>query len=159
MRKGELIQTADPKMIYNHPKTGFIAGFIGETNLIEGTFVGSDGRMCEVDTEIGRLKAHSECQLGAGAKVHVSLRPEAVRLSFDRAKPVAADNVFSGVISHLTYLGESEQFLLTPKSGSSLKATIFHAPEHDLAEGDKVYFGAMSADVLVLPFDPSVAKG
>lgn len=34
MRNGEIIQVGSPDEIYYHPKTAFVAGFIGETNLI-----------------------------------------------------------------------------------------------------------------------------
>src|SRR4029077_13668490 len=59
MRAGRLVQTDAPRRLYHHPATPFIAGFIGETNLVRGTYVGpaGAGRGHVVDTTYGRLTA------------------------------------------------------------------------------------------------------
>src|SRR5277367_2990606 len=40
MNHGRIEQTDDPVTLYNHPKTRFVAGFIGRTNFLDGTVEG-----------------------------------------------------------------------------------------------------------------------
>jgi len=39
MDRGRIVQIGTPAEIYEHPRTAFVAGFIGEANLIEGVVV------------------------------------------------------------------------------------------------------------------------
>lgn len=39
MNDGKIEQVADPETIYNHPRTAFVAGFIGEVNRVPGSFL------------------------------------------------------------------------------------------------------------------------
>ncbi|RYG56533.1 MAG: TOBE domain-containing protein, partial [Alphaproteobacteria bacterium] len=72
----------------------------------------------------------------AGEKVALSLRPEAVHI--DWMKSGQGENQFKTTVEYLTYLGESEQFLLKTKGGESLKVNFYHAPEHDFHVGSEV---------------------
>jgi putative spermidine/putrescine transport system ATP-binding protein len=36
MNEGRIVQIGTPKEVYNHPNTVFVAGFLGETNLVPG---------------------------------------------------------------------------------------------------------------------------
>ena len=60
MHAGDLIQTAAPRDLYNHPQTPFIAGFIGETNLINGKVVRKDGEDIVVDTVLGEIVSNRQ---------------------------------------------------------------------------------------------------
>lgn len=39
MNNGEIQQIGSPTDIYNEPENRFVAGFIGESNIIEGTMI------------------------------------------------------------------------------------------------------------------------
>jgi putative spermidine/putrescine transport system ATP-binding protein len=39
MDRGRIVQVGTPAEIYEHPRTAFVAGFIGEANLLEGVMV------------------------------------------------------------------------------------------------------------------------
>ncbi len=149
MHAGHLIQTDVPRILYNNPKTAFIAGFIGETNLLDGTVQSATNGQLLVQTPIGTLRStHFSPGFQNGDRVSVSLRPEAVAIDWDRKG--TGENYFQTQIEHLTYLGESEQFLL--KVGkTSLKVNFYHAPEHSLKDGDALGCQVAAADVLVLP--------
>ncbi|MCC5970237.1 MAG: ABC transporter ATP-binding protein [Pararhodobacter sp.] len=82
MSSGELQQLGNARDIYEHPRNMFVADFIGETNLLAVT----------VDRiEAGRAQCHLGggqslgCDavegVGAGAKVHLSIRPERLFLT------------------------------------------------------------------------------
>src|SRR5437867_1671159 len=79
MDHGRLVQVATPQEIYERPTSRWVADFIGEINLIEGSVieVGRSGTV--VASAAGRLRALSPADVTAGDVVWVALRPEKVR--------------------------------------------------------------------------------
>ncbi|MFW7380837.1 MAG: ABC transporter ATP-binding protein [Oligoflexus sp.] len=151
MQAGHLIQTASPRVLYKEPKTAFIAGFIGETNFVPGVVKEKlpAGEM-RIETCLGSmLTSRAEGEFQVGDEVTLSLRPEAVLI--DWHDDLRADNVFELEIEHLTYLGESEQFLLRGPQSLGMKVNFYHAPDHSFGDGDKIRCGVNRDDVLVLP--------
>lgn len=57
MRDGEIEQIGTPREIYNRPRNLFVAGFIGQANLIRGTIVGERGGYALLETAFGKLEA------------------------------------------------------------------------------------------------------
>lgn len=164
MHSGNLIQTDHPKKLYNHPNNPFIAGFIGETNFLDGKVVekinnahGEDGWL--VDTSLGKIlaKQTAMAECNPGMSVTLSIRPEAVAVLWE--KQGESTNVFSLDLEHLTYLGESEQFYFRGTGTTSLKANLYHTPDHDFKEGDKVDCFMNPSDVLILPPQQDMGPG
>lgn len=153
MHAGHLVQTDAPRSLYSYPKTAFIAGFIGETNLLDGVMREPSAQEAVVESPLGPLRStHFKQAFKKGEAVTLSLRPEAIRIDWDKRGPEAAGaNFFMAKIDHLTYLGESEQFQLSLPSGLTLKVNFYHAPEHNFHEGDSIGCSIDPEDVLVLP--------
>jgi iron(III) transport system ATP-binding protein len=150
MHAGHLIQTDSPRTLYTTPKTAFIAGFIGETNPVDAVVEAVNGSETTVRTSFGLLRStHASANFNVGDKVSLSLRPEAIHI--DWTKSGTGENYFKTNVEHLTYLGESEQFLLRTAGGHCLKVNFYHAPVHDFHEGSEVGCTIEAADVLVLP--------
>ncbi len=53
--KGVLEQIDTPVNLYNHPKTAFVASFVGETNQIDVTAGPGKNGNCKIDTSFGTL--------------------------------------------------------------------------------------------------------
>ncbi len=150
MHAGHLIQTDSPRTLYTAPKTAFIAGFIGETNAIDAVVESVQNGETLVKTSFGSLRSTFKGQtFKAGDKVSLSLRPEAIHI--DWSKSGQGSNFFKTTVEHLTYLGESEQFLLKTGAGENLKVNFYHAPLHDFHAGSEVGCTIEPSDVLVLP--------
>lgn len=85
MKDGVVQQIGTPHEIYNRPVNRFVASFIGESNLWEGTVERLEGGMVDVrlapDLRLTGLakNASPECKLAVGQKITLSVRPEAVR--------------------------------------------------------------------------------
>jgi len=109
---GKIQQCDTPQNTYLRPNSTFVAGFIGESNFLEGTVQG-DGR---VETPIGALAGRAH-EFAAGTKVHVSLRPEAINFN----PPGDAQNVLQSSVHDTIYLGEVAQHRITV-NGVDLKA-------------------------------------
>ena len=107
MSAGEIQQIGPPSDIYEYPANRFVAGFIGETNLIGAkvTAVGKDVLTCELsDGEI--VHARSDAPVSEGRAGSISLRPEHLTLSWE--KPVGES--LRGEILEVTYLGTDMQY-------------------------------------------------
>ncbi|HML45126.1 MAG TPA: ABC transporter ATP-binding protein [Clostridia bacterium] len=78
MREGRIEQYGTPEEIYEHPKTRFAAGFIGQTNLLEATVVerAEGGRL---KVRYGQTVLPAFGQATVGSRVALCLRMERVR--------------------------------------------------------------------------------
>ena len=133
MNNGIIEQLDAPMEIYNHPKTRFVAGFIGETNLFDGTVKAVDGKVLTIETSAGILQANGE-GFAVGEEMHVSVRPEYVQVS--RA-PVSGFDL-AGEVSDFIYLGTTVKTIVSMKDGSEIRYSRVES-EMELHEKDKVY--------------------
>jgi iron(III) transport system ATP-binding protein len=145
LKDGKIVQIGTPSELYHQPKTAFVAGFIGHTNLIDGTIVGrSDGQL-QVETPAGRLIATERGKLPD--KVRVSIRPEQMRIARAGSAdgPPRVNRIFGQSIES-TFLGEaSEHVMLVNGQRITIVSTppLFQVPEMLTAEFD-------AGDVVVL---------
>jgi spermidine/putrescine transport system ATP-binding protein len=73
MNEGRIEQVGSPKDVYYGPKTPFVSGFFGDSNLIDGV-MGADG---VVETPLG-IVATAEKSLPGGTPVRLAVRPEKI---------------------------------------------------------------------------------
>ena len=59
INQGVLEQVDTAFDIYEHPKTRFVAGFIGESNIFDAVVISQDGDTVTVGTEVGKAQAYS----------------------------------------------------------------------------------------------------
>lgn len=106
MAGGEIVQIGSPSEVYLHPQTAFVASFLGETNLLPVTVVGTDGRAALVrfaDGMHGRARLpRSGAVPKPGHAARISLRPERIRWL---AADATADSCTAGVLLGHTFLG------------------------------------------------------
>ncbi|PPD43295.1 MAG: polyamine ABC transporter ATP-binding protein [Methylocystis sp.] len=82
MRAGRVEQIAPPLDLYENPATRFVAGFVGETNFVEGVVARRDGPVLQ--TSFARLP-RATCALPEGARATLSIRPERIEVARDGA--------------------------------------------------------------------------
>jgi iron(III) transport system ATP-binding protein len=144
---GRVCQCGRPQEVYLRPANRFVAGFIGETNLLEGVVAGvGDGRI-KVRTSMGDLVSAvpPAAPVREGAGVAVSLRPEVIHLG---PPPGGADgaNLFDGAVHDTIYLGELAQHQVRI---GDLELKVFEMNPRIVARDDQVE----QAPVWVAPDD------
>ncbi len=118
MEAGHIRQTGTPAEVYRRPTSRFVAEFMGETNLLEGTVTSVDASGVGVETALRTFTATAHgWSPQAGQRVALSIRPEAWQLG-DSAM---AENTISGYIRERTYLGEMAQYLFASGEHPPLK--------------------------------------
>ena len=100
MRAGKIEQIGAPTEIYRRPHTRFVAGFVGQTNMIDGVIERGGGDWFVAP--FGRI-ALASCDLANGTKASLSVRPECI----DVRRGAPATGGFSGVIEDITFRGET----------------------------------------------------
>lgn len=133
MNEGVIEQLASPKEIYDHPKTRFVANFIGESNIFDGTVKSVDGDTIQVETPAGLLTTKGS-GFEVGEEMHVSIRPEHVSVSKEEIEGFS----LAGTIKDFTYLGTMIKTAVDMKDQTEVKFTRLEQ-DAGLKEGDPVF--------------------
>jgi spermidine/putrescine transport system ATP-binding protein len=123
MNQGHYEQIGDPEELYERPRTRFVAGFLGVSNLLHGRADGSDDGYAQVRlANDARVRVRHELVDGK-SEVEVGVRPEKIRLAAGDAERPAAGNVLTGTVRDASYLGVSTQYIVELDSGE--RVTIY----------------------------------
>ena len=133
MHDGILEQLDAPTEIYEHPKTRFVAGFIGESNIFDGKVIAKEGDVLTVETAEGNLQVTGP-DFEVGEEMHVSIRPEYLEVS---TSPVAGFTL-EGKIKDFIYQGSVVKTAVDLKSGMEVKYSRFEQ-DNSVSEGEQVY--------------------
>jgi len=145
MNFGKVEQLDTAAKIYEAPKSSFVAAFIGDTNFLVGEIVSTEGDYCTIKVEgIGAVSAYNDRKLDVGRKVHLSVRPEKIRVTRNPPPPEkgAGINVFNATVTDIIYQGVYTKYWLTSggKSISALKPhSRFLLDQESITWKDKVY--------------------
>jgi spermidine/putrescine transport system ATP-binding protein len=149
MNHGRYEQLGDPEALYERPRTRFVAGFLGVSNLLsvdaDGTsgdyaaFKLGDGTACRVPAALAA---------GRQGKIALGVRPEKIRLTEPDKEIPAGNNRLTGVIAHASYLGVSTQYIVALPDGN--RVTVF---EQNVERATKAELWATGENV-VLSWQP-----
>ena len=119
LNQGKLEQIDTPWNLYNRPRTQFVAGFIGQTNLVEGQIRGSELTLRGLQ---GAVPVQGDPSTQA-LSMQVSIRPQSLFLGppINGAVPMGPVSVVAR-----TYLGEYWDYIVQPSAGGDLLKV--HAP-------------------------------
>jgi spermidine/putrescine transport system ATP-binding protein len=101
MSDGRLLQVDDPQGLYEHPRSRFVADFIGEINLLPAKVV--DATTVEFT---GGRRAHAETGTSAGEQVTIAIRPERLGLHAIDDEPSSERNSLEGTVTRRIYHGD-----------------------------------------------------
>jgi iron(III) transport system ATP-binding protein len=147
LNRGRIEQLGTAEEVYRSPHTAFVAGFIGETNLVGGRVIEVRGQFVMVDTAGGPLVGcltRPDWTPGPADEVQLSVRPEAWRLDAS-----GSENGITGTIIERSYLGQRIQYVVATAAG---RQQVVELNPHQVREpGEQVVrLSARHADVAVL---------
>ncbi len=103
--EGIIQQIAPVDRLYETPANRFVAGFVGDNSVLNGTVVEAQADQCTVQLNDGlRLSGVNVNQAQAGDAVQCSIRPE--RIQVLDAAASAPNNVVSASLSDVIYFGD-----------------------------------------------------
>jgi spermidine/putrescine transport system ATP-binding protein len=107
MNQGHIEQLGPPEELYERPRTAFVAGFLGISNLLAGVVEGPDAVRLDAGTVV---RAHVDGRTGA---VAAGVRPEKITLG-----PGGGVNELEGRVMETAYIGVATQVVVETKAGT-----------------------------------------
>jgi spermidine/putrescine transport system ATP-binding protein len=107
MNAGRIEQLGTPTELYETPRSAFVAGFLGISNLLSGTIEGAETVRLTDGTTV-----RAPAVAGRGGEVSIGIRPEKVRLGAD------GENHLAGEVRESAYVGVSTQHIVDTRAGA-----------------------------------------
>lgn len=106
MHEGRIVQLDTPQNVYRSPADSFVAGFVGTTNWLNGTYRGANGDFALIKLEDVEdvIRCMPRQGLREGQSVKIAVRPEAIRLS-DKVRVDENANTLVGTVTFAGFLG------------------------------------------------------
>ncbi len=127
MNAGRIEQIGSPAEIYDAPRSGFVAAFIGDTNFFSGRVAArAEPEYVELALEhLGRIVCFNDRQAQPGDRVNLSLRPEKIRIHKEAraAAPGERLNQVAGTVEDLVYMGSHTKYWVRV---DGVRVEIFH---------------------------------
>lgn len=151
MSHGRVLQVGTPREIYEHPNCRFVADFIGNVNLMEGTLTLDETDRCEVTTGHGVVSVGHGISGALGMSVAVALRPEKIHIA--KTRPAASVNLFTGKVREIAYFGSYNTYIVEMSGGALMKIMETNTTRHEssvITWDDPVFFWWDGAAAVVL---------
>ena len=120
MDEGRIMQVATPAEIYEQPNSVYVADFIGDVNIIEGSAT-PQGNGYDVAWAEGQTPFHAETDktFAKDQRCYLAMRPEKVAISTE--EPDTRNRV-QGKIIDIAYLGNLSTYHVELPNGTMMKA-------------------------------------
>ena len=146
MDKGIIMQVATPAEIYEAPNSRYVADFIGDINILEGTVTQTDSALgapglVRIDSDGLSVAAEQECQAVKGDHVAYAVRPEKVRISQEQPTDTSLNAAY-GEVWDIGYLGDFSVFLVKMEDGRIVRAAqanVSRLVDRPITFGDMVW--------------------
>lgn len=136
MQNGKIEQIGLSDEIYEKPVSRFVAGFIGETNIFEGTVTGFNGNYAYLDLNGQRVLIPKGESLKLNENVSISVRPEKAKI-FNEPN----DELFNinGTFKDKIYTGATTKIVIALSSGKEMVVNEQDTVFNDLKKNQEVY--------------------
>jgi spermidine/putrescine transport system ATP-binding protein len=138
MNRGRIEQLGAPSELYEQPRTAFVAGFLGVSNLLHGVVAGDASVRLDHGEEI---RVPREALRGRTGRVAVGVRPEKIRLGLGEANKIA------GRVVESAYVGVSTQYVVETAHG---RVQVY------VQNTEPGAAGAVTGSQVTLSFSPAV---
>ena len=160
MSQGQFLQVGVPNEIYETPNCLFVADFIGNVNLFNGTVAIDEPDHVIIETPECKHYVSHGITGSRGMEAHVAIRPEKICLqttvpSVEQRESAAEDgfNCVHGSITGVAYFGSFTLFHVLLDGGLTITVSHENSARHEetqLARGQEVYAWWDGSDVVVL---------
>ena len=135
MNHGVIEQLDPPEEIYERPRTEFVAGFIGVSNLMPGSVAAESGNQAEVRLDSGPTVRAPGDGVGTGDRCHIVVRPEKLHIARVEEPAAPGRPSVEGVVESAVYLGTATQMIV--KLAGDVPLTVL-VPNADEAERQRL---------------------
>ena len=119
MNKGKFEQIGTAREIYEHPKTKFVADFIGESNIFEAGVVENNDGIVKLVMENGHVQANGKDFI-KDEIVYICIRPENVHISTTPAE----NFTLKGYVTDQIFVGNAVKTVVSLPNGDQVKVNM-----------------------------------
>ncbi|WP_274422615.1 ABC transporter ATP-binding protein [Blautia sp. XA-2221] len=119
MNHGTFEQIGTPDEIYNHPRTSYVATFVGNANILKGEAKGMENGNVKVGISGGCIQVASAEEIHPGEKVTVAVRSENIRIDEECSCGLSA------VVTEKNFAGGLLRVVLELTDGTELVASRY----------------------------------
>jgi spermidine/putrescine transport system ATP-binding protein len=112
MSRGVIEQLDTPEKVYERPRTTFVAGFIGVSNLMPGTVISASGDRGTIRLDSGPELDTRVDGLEPGERCHAVVRPEKLRIGLAEEPVPNGQPSVEGMVDSSVYLGTTTQIVV-----------------------------------------------
>ncbi len=117
MNGGNVEQVAGPRQLYDEPKTAFVAGFIGTSNLLTVPVDRREGGVASASLGDG-MRLTCQDAGHAGDQIQITIRPEKIKIVNGNAS--GGGSLVRGEVLENVYLGSMTQLIVRIQTGERL---------------------------------------
>ena len=142
MNHGKVEQLAPPEEIYSHPRSEFVARFIGGANILRGSAL--DEARVSVAGSTLRTTGRT---LTAGKPVALSVRQHEIAIAAEKPQSTT-DNHLHAVVTRQVFLGSARDYTVALDDRTELRVTA--PPGRNIAPGERVWLHLPAEQVRAL---------
>ena len=152
LSEGKIQQIGSPKELYERPKTKFVADFIGESNIIEGTFIKHEQDYATISiNDLANFRIPKPTDYKENKKILMAIRPEKISLQESSPKNERDRITIQGVVADKVYVGNNTKYLFTIGSEIRFKVLVQNrAGQEDYNIGDRLDLSWFKDDMVFL---------
>lgn len=145
MKEGEIQQVGTPTDIYNEPINRYVANFIGESNIVEGTMI--DDFKVQFEDKIFKCV---DSGFGKNVPVDIVIRPEDLDIVHGR------NGKLKGIVKSVLFKGVHYETVVETSAGTSITVNmqvtedkpIFNAESGEMMDANDFYLDILDIDEL-----------
>lgn len=146
MNAGRIEQVDAPHLLYTRPRTRFVAGFIGRTNLIEAELRSGEIGFNGVAIPTGQFAEPPQRQDGP---VLLSVRPQSLMISVDQPQEGNGLALLPASVLRRVFLGETWDYVVRPRDRDiELRVSAPPLQVHEI--GDRVWLALDPRQIAVV---------
>ena len=127
MAHGRVSQLGTPQEVYEAPASAYVAGFVGEANILDGPVVAVSGDIATVELAGGRRvegRIQSSPAPALGAAVCVAIRPERVVLSAYADGALDQGPGLPATVDEVLFVGANRKVMVSLAGGQKVAALV-----------------------------------
>ena len=152
MEQGQFVQIGSPNLIYENPRSKFVADFLGNINLLEATITEQDEKEITLDCAAlgGELKFDQTERVDT-SEMTVALRPEKVMIEKNMPTNHEQSHV-KGIVEDFGYFGNLSIYRVRTESGHVIQVSKQNRDrvEQSIKWEDEVYLSWDNDSLMLL---------
>lgn len=138
MNKGRIEQMGAPVDIYDLPRTVFVANFLGQSNLVDGSVSGNSAGLLTVAAQGSTFTLPTDRSVPTDGAIVVGVRPEKISLAGPNEPLPDGRNQVAGTVTDASFTGVSTQYLVKTPWGTEWTVFEQNRASAILRVGDQV---------------------